>query len=142
MILRLALTGCVLAVLAAPAARGETLLAARTLRANTVIGPADVTVSDSAAPGALSRPDDALGLETRITVYAGRPLHAADLGPPAMIERNQIVPLLYRRGALSIETEARALERGAAGARIRVMNLDSKATLTATVTPTGAALVD
>ncbi|MCB1400567.1 MAG: flagellar basal body P-ring formation protein FlgA [Rhodobacteraceae bacterium] len=142
MILRLALTGCVLAVLAAPAARGETLLAARTLRANTVIGPADVTVSDSAAPGALSRPDDALGLETRVTVYAGRPLHAADLGPPAMIERNQIVPLLYRRGALSIETEARALERGAAGARIRVMNLDSKATLTATVTPTGAALVD
>lgn len=142
MILRLALTGCVLAVLAAPAARGETLLAARTLRANTVIGPADVTVSDSAAPGALSRPDDALGLETRVTVYAGRPLHAADLGPPAMIERNQIVPLLYRRGALSIETEARALERGASGARIRVMNLDSKATLTATVTPTGAALVD
>lgn len=142
MILRLALTGCVLAVLAAPAARGETLLAARTLHANTVIGPADVTVSDSAAPGALSRPDDALGLETRVTVYAGRPLHAADLGPPAMIERNQIVPLLYRRGALSIETEARALERGASGARIRVMNLDSKATLTATVTPTGAALVD
>lgn len=142
MILRLALTGCVLAVLAAPAAWGETLLAARTLRANTVIGPADVTVSDSAAPGALSRPDDALGLETRVTVYAGRPLHAADLGPPAMIERNQIVPLLYRRGALSIETEARALERGGAGARIRVMNLDSKATLTATVTPTGAALVD
>ena len=81
-------------------------------------------------------------METRVTIYAGRPVKLSDLTPPAVIERNQIVPLIYRRGSLSIQAEARALGRGAAGQSIRVMNLDSKATLTAVVDPSGAALVN
>jgi flagella basal body P-ring formation protein FlgA len=127
-----------LAILPAPT-RAEPLLAARTLRANTVIDSADLALPEGESPAALS---NIVGMETRVTIYAGRPVKLSDLTPPAVIERNQIVPLIYRRGSLSIQAEARALGRGAAGQSIRVMNLDSKATLTAVVDPSGAALVN
>ncbi len=53
----------------------------------------------------------AVGMETRVTLYAGRPVLAADLGAPAIIDRNQLVALSYRNGALMIVTEGRALGR-------------------------------
>ena len=63
----------------------------------------------------------------------GRPIAAGDLGPPAVVERNQIVTLRFRRGALLIEGEGKALDRGPEGARVRVMNLLSRVSVTGRV---------
>jgi flagella basal body P-ring formation protein FlgA len=52
-----------------------------------------------------------------------------DIGPPAVIDRNQIVGLRYSANGITISTEGRALERGAIGDMIRVMNIGSRATL-------------
>lgn len=136
---RLAAKLCVLTVVLASAARAEPVTAARTLRANTVIDYADLALAEGKDLTALSQ---VVGMETKVTIYAGRPVRLSDIGPPALIERNQIVPLIYRHGALSIHTEGRALNRGSAGESIRVMNLDSKATLNAVVDPSGAAIVN
>ncbi|MEO0999211.1 MAG: flagellar basal body P-ring formation chaperone FlgA [Pseudomonadota bacterium] len=110
------------------------LVATRPIRSRTVLGPADVAATDGHVPGALVLPAEAVGLETRVALYAGRPVHPGDLGPPALVERNQIVTLSFLRGALAIRTEGRALDRGGAGERVRVMNLSSRQIVIGSVT--------
>jgi flagellar basal body P-ring formation protein FlgA len=133
----------VLAVLAAlpPPAAADTVIAARTMRAGSVIGPLDLAIEAGVTPGALADPAAAIGQEARVILYAGRPVHAADLGPPAVIGRNEIVTLVYRAGGLSIVTEGRALGRAGVGDRIDVMNLGSRSTVAGTVTGPGAVRV-
>lgn len=122
-------------------ALADSLVATRTIRAQTVIAAGDVSVADEAVPGALSRPDEAIGLEARVSIYAGRPIRREDLSAPAMVERNQLVTLGYSRGGLQIRAEGRALGRGAVGETIRVMNLASRTTVTGRIGPDGTVLV-
>lgn len=126
--------------LALPAA-ADTVVATRTIRAMAVIGPEDVALAPGSVPGTLGEPADALGMEARVTLYAGRPIRAADIGPPAVVERNQIVPLVYQAGPLSILTEGRALARAGIGDTIRVMNLASRSTVSGRVRPDGTVVV-
>ncbi len=126
----------ILLLLAAPA-HAESLVAARTIRALSVVGPEDLVMAAAALPGALTDPAEALGLEARVTIYPGRAIRPGDLGPPATVERNQIVPIAYRMGALAILAEGRALARGGPGEVIRVMNMDSKVTVTGRLGPDG-----
>lgn len=128
-------------LLSALPASAETLVAARTLRAQTVLAPGDLTVADGVVPGALTAPDEAIGLETRVAIYQGRPIRPDDLGPPAVIDRNQLVVLSYVAGALTITAEGRALGRGGVGDRIRVMNLASRTTVTGLVAADGSVRV-
>jgi flagella basal body P-ring formation protein FlgA len=118
-------------------ALAESLVATRTIRAQTILGPDDVTLVAAAIPGAISVPAEALGLEARVSIYAGRPIRPSDLGPPSIVERNQIVPLVFSTGGLSILTEGRALERGGIGDIIRIMNLGSRATVTGRIAEDG-----
>ncbi len=123
------------------AAMADSLVANRTIRAMAVLGPEDVTLVEAAIPGALDDPLTAIGMEARIAIYPGRAIRAQDIGPPALIDRNQIVPLIYRAGALSILTEGRALARGGTGDVIRVMNLASRTTVTGQIGPDGVVRV-
>ena len=128
----LLLTGPVLA---------ESVVATRTLRPNTVIGPEDLTIVDAALPGALTDPAMALGLETRVAIYAGRPVLQADLGTPTLVQRNQVVNLVYLAGGLAISTEGRALARGSKGETVRVINLASRTTVSGRIGQDGAVYV-
>lgn len=116
----------------------ESLVALRNLRSQTVITAADLQRAQHATPGALSNPSDAIGMETRVTIYAGRPIMPQDLGPPAIVERNQIVSLNYHHAGLAIVTEGRALDRGGIGDRIRVMNLTSRSTVAGNIAVDGS----
>ena len=118
-------------------AEAQSLVPTRTIRATETIAETDLTPGESEVPGALSDPAMAIGQEARVTLYAGRPIRAEDIGPPAIIERNQIVPLAYGSGGLSILTEGRAMARGGAGDVIRVMNLESRTTVTGQIQPDG-----
>lgn len=118
----------VLFLLATPA-MAETVVATRTIRPLTVLGPQDVTLVADDTPGALTDPGDAIGREAHVALYVGRPIRPSDIGAPALIDRNQIVPLSYMAGALEIRAEGRALARGGAGEVIRVMNLSSRTTV-------------
>lgn len=112
---------------------GSTVVAARPIRARQILGPADLTTTAGATPGAIADPADAVGMEARTAIYAGWPVRAADLAPPAAVERNALVALSFRSGGLVIETEGRSLGRAGPGERVRVMNLDSRVTVTGTV---------
>ncbi len=135
--LRLAALLC----LAALPLRAEMLVAARTIPAGTVLEPADVVLREGSAAGSIAHPDAAMGLEARVALYPGRPIRAADLGPPALIERNQTVTLVYRQNGLLIATEARALGRAGEGDLLRVMNLASRSTVTGQVDEAGRVIV-
>ncbi|MEQ9243171.1 flagellar basal body P-ring formation chaperone FlgA [Roseovarius indicus] len=128
--------------LAAPAATAaDVILAARTIPANSVIASQDIVVKPGDIAGVAALPADVIGKETRVAVYAGRPLRLADIGPPAVIERNQIVPLIYEQAGLRIVAEGRSLSRAGAGERVRVMNLSSRSTVTGRTGPDGRVFV-
>lgn len=119
----------------------ETLVAATTIRGSETIGPDDVAIQPGITLGALSSPADAVGMEARVNLYPGRPIRPGDLRPPAVIGRNDVVTLQYSDGGISIVTEGRALDRAAVGERLRVLNLASRATVTAIATGPGRAEV-
>ena len=119
----------------------ESVIAVRTLRPHTVIGPGDITIVDADLPGALQDTALAIGRETRVAIYAGRPVKAEDLGAPTLVNRNQRVPIVYVSRALAIAAEGRALESGAVGDTVRVMNLGSRTTVSGIVGTDGSVYV-
>lgn len=122
-------------------ALAESLVAVQTIRAQSVLQAEDVTLVAATIEGALTNSGDAIGLEARVTIYPGRPIRPGDLGPPALVDRNQIVPLAYQTGALTILTEGRALERGASGDLIRIMNIGSRTTVSGRIGADGVVRV-
>ena len=106
-----------------------------------MIVPEDLTLVAADLGGALQDPDAAYGLETKVAIYAGRPVRPEDLGPPTLVQRNQTVTLVYASGALAISTEGRALARGSEGDTVRVINLASRTTVSGRIGPDGAVYV-
>ena len=119
----------------------DTLTTVRAVRPLTIIAADDIAFLNQDHLGAITSPGDVIGMEARITLYPGRPIRPGDVGPPALIERNQFIMLIYSRGGLVITTEGRALGRGAAGDRVRVMNIASRTTVAGRVTSEGAVMV-
>lgn len=119
----------------------DSVVPTRTIRANATISETDVTLKSIQNPNAFARVMDVVGQEARTTLYAGRPILFDDVGPPALIARNQIVSLIYEASGLVIVTEGRSLQRGGIGDRIRIMNLDSRATLFGQVQEDGSVRV-
>jgi len=135
--MRLALCLC----MSAAPALADTLVATRTIRPQEILQPGDLMLQAVEVPGGVSDSDLLVGQEARVALYAGRPVRAGDVGPPALVERNALVPLIYSTSGLTISTEGRALDRAGPGELVRVMNLASRTTVSARIGPDGAAYV-
>lgn len=122
-------------------AGADALVASRNIRSQTVLSATDLLLVTKELPGALQSIDQAVGLEARVNLYAGRPVHAADLGPAALIERNQVVTLHYRHGGLVIVADGRALDRAGLGETVKAMNLTSRNIISGTVSAPGQVVV-
>ena len=128
-------------ILLTQSALADMVVPTRTLRPATIVGYEDVTLVQGDRPNAFDRLEDVVGQETRVALYAGRPILLESLGPPALVERNQIVTLRFQHAGLVITTEGRTLERGGIGDRVRIMNLASRATLFGYVQADGTIMV-
>ena len=104
----------------------QEIKAARNLAARSVLRAEDLLLSAPLAPEVLAA---IIGKETRVALYRGRPIALQDLTAPALVERNDVVKLIYKNNGLSLETEGKALGRAALGETIKVMNLNTKAVL-------------
>ncbi len=122
-------------------ASADTVVAARTIPAQTIIAPEDIVMRDGTIAGGESDPLLFVGMEARVALYAGRPIRAGDVGFPAVIERNQIVPLIFQNSSLRIATEGRSLGRAGPGEIVRIMNLASRTTVSARIGADGIAYV-
>ncbi|HEY0184636.1 MAG TPA: flagellar basal body P-ring formation chaperone FlgA [Rhodopila sp.] len=77
------------------------------------------------------------GMQLRRSVAAGRPLRLADLRRPPLVQRGATVKVELLSPGLSVSGQAIALDGGAAGERIRVQNITSRALLFAQVVGPG-----
>ena len=83
--------------------------------------------------------EDAEDMQLRTTVQAGSVLTARHVEAVPLVERNDMVQVVVRRGALSVSLKALAMDRGGKGDRIRLKNTDSGQMMHAVVTAPGTA---
>ena len=74
-----------------------------------------------------------VGMTARRMVVAGRPIKGSDIIAPQIIARGQYLTLSLNNNAMNITTQVKALENGAKGDIIRVLNTSSNQTLQAIV---------
>ena len=127
-----------LMIFAAAPAMADIVVAARTIPPQTVITANDLRVKPGDMDGVAATPDQLLGQESRVAIYAGRPIRLGDVGPPALVERNQLVAVFFEKAGLNISTDGRALDRAGLGEMVRVMNLSSRTTVTGRVLADGS----
>lgn len=109
----------------------------------TVLGEGDFEKKDitpAMARGAL-RAADAAGKAATRDLMAGNPVRTGDLTAPALVRRGEAVTVLVRSGPMTISAPGRALNDGAMGASIRVVNLATNRTLEARVEGNGRVVV-
>lgn len=119
--------------LARPIARGEIL------RAN------DVTVSrkpkTEVAADALADTKAAIGRSARGALRAGQILRQNDVMKAEIIQRNDTVVIYYEAPGVALTARGKALEAGAEGDTVNVLNLQSNRNVQATVSGPGRVVV-
>jgi flagella basal body P-ring formation protein FlgA len=81
--------------------------------------------------------DRAVGMQARRQLRAGQAIRTADLGKPDLVQRDQSVTLIYEAPGIYLTVRGKALDNGTEGDVVNVMNLQSKRTLSGTVTGRG-----
>ncbi len=112
-------------------AAAEEIIVARSLRAGEKISAAHLVTPQT--PGGLRRAAAMIGKEAERNLYKGKTISEIDIRRPRLIHRNAIITMTYKKGPMLIEVEAQALDEGGKGERIRVLNLQSKRTVTAEI---------
>lgn len=130
--------GLIFLLFATAAQAAEIAVPVRIIRPTEIIGGADLTLKTADSVGALDDPNALIGQEARVALYPGRPIRPGDVGPPAIVGRNDLVTLVYRRDGLRIATDGRSLGRGAAGDAVRAMNMASRITVTGRIQADGS----
>jgi flagella basal body P-ring formation protein FlgA len=104
------------------AADMEQVTTNRPLPRGTIIREGDVT-----GPYAT---EDYVGLELIRSVRSGAVMTPRLVRTPLQVARNDTVTLVFRRGALTMETTGRSIGEGAEGDRISVLNTTSRKRVT------------
>jgi flagella basal body P-ring formation protein FlgA len=75
----------------------------------------------------------AVGMQMRRQLRAGQPLRTADLAKPDLVQRDDNVTLIYEAAGLYLTIRGKALDNGAEGDAVSVLNLQSKRTISGVV---------
>ncbi|HZD25757.1 MAG TPA: flagellar basal body P-ring formation chaperone FlgA [Alphaproteobacteria bacterium] len=109
----------------------------RTIPRGATIGAKDVEPREIRFSGAPNNvvSDDAqlVGMAARRVLRAGQPVRANELTAPIMVAKGSLVTLALHAPGIALSSTARALEDGARGDSIRLMNVRSKRTVEGTV---------
>lgn len=118
-----------------------------TLLALAAATAGDVSVTRPIARGEVLTPGDLtgqaeekaglVGMALRRSLAEGARVRPVDVQPPLAVMRQDTVVVRFRRGALSLQTEGRALAGGTVGQRIGVLLPGRRRPLTAVVTGAG-----
>lgn len=81
------------------------------------------------------------GMAVQRYLSAGTVIRQNDIDPPLLVQKGELVIVLFNAPGLSLTTQARALENGARGALIRVVNTQTNRILEVNVTAPGRAKV-
>jgi flagellar basal body P-ring formation protein FlgA len=81
------------------------------------------------------------GLAARHELRPGQPLHAADLVKPSIVQRNDMVIIVYEVPGITLTLRGQAQDAGALGDTINVLNVQSKRVVQAVVSGPGRVTV-
>ncbi|MGC1464129.1 MAG: flagellar basal body P-ring formation chaperone FlgA [Pseudolabrys sp.] len=117
----------------------------RALNRGEIIKAADVITERrpraEAGNDAIAKADQVIGFAARSAVQPGRPLRSYDLVKPDLVQRDQAVTLVYRVPGIMLTVRGKAIESGAEGDTISVLNEQSKRTVQGTVSGPGHVVV-
>ena len=82
-----------------------------------------------------------IGLSVRRAMRAGQILRQTDLAKPELVQRNETVTLIFEVPGIMLTSRGKALESGAEGDVVNVLNAQSKRTVQGTVTGSGTVTV-
>jgi flagella basal body P-ring formation protein FlgA len=123
----------------------DTAIVTRALARGDVVRASDIAITrkpKSEVKGDTSGSADQLvGLEARVAIPAGEPLRRADLIRPDRIKRDDAITLVYEAPGILLACRGKALESGADGDVISVVNVQSKRTIQGTITGPGRVTV-
>jgi flagella basal body P-ring formation protein FlgA len=77
--------------------------------------------------------DKLIGMTPRRMVMADTPVQEGDVAQPLLVSRGDVVTITYAKGPITVTAKGRALEDGARGSSIRVVNSASSRSIDATV---------
>lgn len=89
----------------------------------------------------VTNPDDVIGKAPRRLLRPGRMIRRSDLRMPILIPRGSMVTMQFKTAMMTLSSLGRALENGAKGATIKVMNTQSKKPVDAMVIGPGLVAV-
>lgn len=116
----------------------ETAVLTRPLARGEVVRQSDVAVErrpKAEISGDIATdPARIAGLSLRRALRAGQPIRHADLMRPELVQRNENVTLVFEAPGIMLTSLAKALETGAEGDLISVLNVQSKRTVQGIVT--------
>jgi len=119
----------------------EALVPVRNLAQGEVIRAGDLVPARRPKSEAASNPvrevEQALGLAAKRSLRAGQLIRQSDLAKPELVARNEAVTISYEVPGIVVSIRGQALEAGAQGDLINVLNVQSKKTLQATVVGPG-----
>ncbi|WP_194482667.1 flagellar basal body P-ring formation chaperone FlgA [Bradyrhizobium sp. CCBAU 53338] len=84
----------------------------------------------------------AVGMQLRRPMRAGTPIRVADIAKPELVSRDQSVTVIYQVPGIYLTTRGKAIDNGAEGDTVNVLNLQTKRTLTGIVTGRGQVTVE
>jgi flagella basal body P-ring formation protein FlgA len=116
----------------------ETAALTRPLARGDVVRASDVVVErrpkSDAGTDVAGDAGRVVGMALRRAMRAGQILRQADLMRPELVQRNESVTLVFEVPGIMLTSRAKALESGAEGDLISVVNVQSKRTVQGTVT--------
>lgn len=95
----------------------------------------------SEVPGEPASRERSIGMQLRRPMRAGAPIRIADIVKPDFVQRDQSVTVIYQVPGIYLTTRGKAIESGAEGDTVSVLNLQTKRTLTGIVTGRGQVTV-
>lgn len=115
----------------------EAAVLTRNIERNEVVKHSDVSIerrpkAEIGTDAALR--DRVIGMQARRQLRAGQSVRTADLAKPDLVQRDQNVTLIFEAPGVYLTMRGKALENGTEGDAVSVMNLQSKRTVSGTVT--------
>jgi flagella basal body P-ring formation protein FlgA len=127
------------------AATVDVVTVLRPIDRGAVLKDADVTVERhpraEIARDIVTDRGQAIGFAARASLQPGRPLRAADLMKPELIQRNETVTIIYEVPGIVLTVRGKALEGGAEGDTIGVLNEQTKRTVQGVVVGPGRVVI-
>ena len=119
----------------------ELPVATHRLAAGDVVGPGDLQVARLRASlvraGVVQAAAQAVGMALRHSVGPGAPIPVAELIRPFTVQKGETVQMLLDTPGISLSAQGVAMDNGANGERVRVLNVQSRAIVEAEVSGSG-----